>query len=91
MSDYGSAEIRRTDDGHLIVVSADEVIGISVELLAEALGGAGLWVDDGTGLLWLAGDPNYRYRPIRFTTTVHGLDPNTAMEGSRFVVCERVR
>lgn len=87
---YGDAEVRRLDDGNLVVARADDVIGISVELLAEALG-VGLWVD-GEGLLWLAGDPKYKYRPVRFADTfTHGLTADSAVEGARVVVCERVR
>jgi hypothetical protein len=86
---YGDAEIRKLDDGSLEVVNADDVIGISVELLAEAVG-FGLWVG-GDGLLWLAGDPRYRYRPIRFVAKVAGLAPGEAVEGTRMLVCERVQ
>lgn len=92
MSDYGSAELREVpnDDGtkRIEVVSADPVIGISVELLADALGW-GLWVG-GDGLLWLAGDPRYRYRPVRFEAHVEGLTPDQAVEGARVLICERV-
>lgn len=86
---YGDAEIRKRDDGTLEVVSADDVIGISVELLREALG-FGLWVG-GDGLIWLAGDPDYRYRPVRFVANVSGLSQDQAVEGCRMLVCERVR
>lgn len=86
---YGDAEIRQLDDGTLEIVRADDVIGISVELLAEALG-SGLWVD-GDGLLWLAGDPTYKYRPVRFATFARGLTADSAVEGTRVIVCERVR
>lgn len=90
MSDsYGSATIVKTDDGRLAVLAADDVIGISFELLAEATG-TGLWVD-GEGMLWLAGDPNYRYRPVRFDARVGGIEAGQAVEGARMLVCERVR
>lgn len=86
---YGGAVVRKRDDGRLEVVEADDVIGISVELLNEDLG-FGLWVD-GEGLLWLAGDPEYRYRPVRFIAKIEGLQPGDAIEGARMLVCERVR
>lgn len=85
---YGDAELRKHDDGRIEVVRADDVIGISVELLAQSLG-AGLWVG-GDGLLWLAGDPRYRYRPTRFVCNLHGLSVDEAVEGARVLVCERV-
>lgn len=86
---YGAAEVVRREDGTLKVVRADEVIGISVELLAEALG-FGLLVGD-DGLLWLGGDPAYRYRPTRFVAPALGLTSKLPVEGARVVVCERVR
>ncbi len=85
---YGDAELRRLDDGRTEVVRADDVIGISVELLAEAAGW-GLWIG-GDGLLWLAGNPEYRYRPVRFVSNLNGLGPDEAVEGMRVLVCERV-
>lgn len=88
MSDYGDATITRAADGSLVVERADDVIGISVELLAQAVGW-GLHVG-GDGLLWLAGDPSYRYRPVRFVAQVAGLEPGQAAEGVRVLVCERV-
>lgn len=88
MTDYGSAVIR-TEGDRLVVESADDIIGISVELLAEAVGW-GLYVG-ADGLLWLAGDPTYRYRPVRFVAKVEGLQPGEAIEGARMLVCERVR
>lgn len=88
MSEYGSAAIKRHADGRVTVESADDVIGISVELLAEAVGW-GLHVD-GEGLLLLAGDPSYRYRPVRFEARVAGLEPGQAAEGARMLICERV-
>lgn len=78
--DYGSATIERTPSGPR-VVQADDVIGISVELLNEALG-TGLLVDE-QGLLLLVGDPDYRYRPVCFGPA--------GVEGNRVLVCERVR
>ncbi len=86
---YGDAELRKHDDGRLVVIRADDVIGISVELLAEAVG-FGLWVG-GDGLLWLASDPRYRYRPVRFVANVAGLTRDEAIEGARMLVCERVQ
>ena len=87
---YGSAEVLKHEDGTLELVHADDVIGISVELLAGALGTDGLWVG-GDGLLWLCGDPRWRYRPVRFHSSAHGLEAEQAVEGVRFVVCERVQ
>jgi hypothetical protein len=86
---YGDAEMRRHDDGRIEVLRADDVIGISLELLVEAVG-QGLQVD-ADGFLWLGGDGAYRYRPVRFASSVHGLPPGTAAEGARVLVCERVR
>jgi hypothetical protein len=88
MSNYGSAVIVRNDDGTVTVTQADPVIGISFELLAEAEPHL-LWVD-GEGLLWLGGDPRYRYRPIRFESTVSGIPQGMAVEGTRMLICERV-
>lgn len=92
MTAYGTAEIRRllNDDGteRLEVVSADDVIGISVELLAQAVGW-GPWVG-GDGMLWLAGDPAHRYRPVKFEANVAGLESGQAVEGARVLICERV-
>lgn len=82
---YGSAELRTDADGLIEVVAADEVIGISLELLVKAVG-TGLYVDV-DGLLLLAGDRDYRYRPVRFVD--HGVGLPT--EGARVLVCERVR
>lgn len=89
METYGTAEIRRHEDGRLEVVHADPVIGISLELLAQAVAGDGLSVD-GNGYLWLGGDPRYKYRPVRFEASVHGLGAELAVEGCRVLVCERV-
>lgn len=89
METYGSAELRQHDDGRVEVVRADPVIGITVELLVQALAGDGLPVD-GQGHIWLAGDCRYRYRPVRFEASVSGLQPGQAVEGCRVLVCERV-
>lgn len=86
---YGDAEIRKHEDGHLEIVRADDVIGISLELLVEAVGQT--LAVGGDGLLWLCGDPAYRYRPVRFVAHIGGLPPGTAVEGCRMLVCERVR
>jgi hypothetical protein len=71
----GRAEFWRDADDTLTVVSADPIIAISPRLLAEA-DAETLPVDD-DGLIWLAGDSRYRYRPVRFAL-------------GRIVVCERV-
>lgn len=95
MGDYGTAEFRAHygDDGkveRVEVVHADPVIGISLELLAQSTGSRqGLWVD-ADGMLWLAGDPRYRYRPVRFECLVDGLQPGQAVEGTRVLICERM-
>lgn len=82
----GTSEVER-----IVVVSADSVIGISVELLAGATGGWGIWVG-GDGLLWLAGDSRYRYRPIAFECRVAGLSADEAVAGGpRVLICERVQ
>lgn len=61
---FGEAQLRRHDDelGTWVeVVAADDTIGMSLKLLADA---QFLPVqEDGTVLL--AGDPAYRYRPAR--------------------------
>lgn len=80
---YGDAEIRRHDDGRLVVLRADDVIGVAVELLAQADDGS-LPVD-GDGCIWLAGDPTWRYRPVRFDAPP-GADGRPVV-----VVCERVQ
>ena len=86
---YGSAVLRRHHDGRIEVVSADDVIAISMELLEEALGLAtGLYVDH-LGNIWLAGDPNYRYRPVRFESPDYP-EGSKPVEGRRFLICERV-
>lgn len=81
MADYGDATITRHDDGRLTVGRADPVIGISLELLAQA--GERLPVD-ASGCILLASDPRYRYRPVRFA----GLLAD-ASGPCRVLVCER--
>jgi hypothetical protein len=82
MDDYGDAVVTRHDDGRLTVDRADPVIGVSLELLATA--GNLLLVDD-DGCILLAGDSQYRYRPVRFAgLTVDSSGP------CRVLVCERV-
>lgn len=83
MADYGDAVITSIGGGSLIVERADDVIGISTQLLADA--GDNLLVDE-AGCILLAGDPRYRYRPVRFASM--------AIVDSRgpchVLVCERV-
>lgn len=83
MADYGDAAITRQEDGRLVVERADDVIAISLELLAAA--GNELPVDE-SGCILLAGDPRYRYRPVRFVGR-----PDDPTETARMLVCERVR
>jgi hypothetical protein len=83
-ADYGDATFTRHDDGRVTVDHADDVVGISLDLLAMAEA-AHLPVDD-AGCILLAGDPRYRYRPVRFAT-----DPGDPTEMVRVLVCERVR
>lgn len=79
---YGDAEIIRNPDGSPCVVRADPVIGMSLELLATA--GEHLPVD-ADGCLLLGGDPDYRYRPVRFAgLTIEASGP------CWMLVCERV-
>lgn len=73
MADYGEVDVRRGDDGQLEVIRADQTIGITAELLAEAAG-QGL-ATDASGRLVIAGQ--VRYTPVRFD------------QGGRIVVCER--
>lgn len=80
MSDFGTAVIRRHDDGRLAVVEADDLIGVALDLFVEAP--AHLPVD-ADGCILLAGDPEYRYRPVRFASAWSG-GPATVL------VCERV-
>ena len=85
MSDYGSAVIHKREDGRLEVVRADDTIGISCTLLAEDTPGLPV---DSDGCIWLAGDPGYRYRPVRFAgpPSAHYVCAQVSV-----VVCERVR
>lgn len=68
MAEYGSAAFKtHYKDGtvevdHVEVVSADPVIGISLELLGQGE----FWCDDEDGAILLAGDPAYQYRPVGF-------------------------
>lgn len=78
--DYGDAVVTRQADGTLRVDRADPVVGISIELLAQS-DGAAMSIDS-DGYVWLAGDPAYRYRPVRFAPGLGGTP--------RIVVCERV-
>lgn len=87
MIEYGDAVVTRRDDGRLTVDRADPVIGISVELLAQA--GEHMPVDD-DGCIWLAGDPAHRYRPVAFARgTVGSLGPGLAGGRPDMLVCER--
>jgi len=79
---YGNATFKQHDDGRIEVVHADRVIGITLELLAEA--GENLPVDQ-TGCILLAGYPEHRYRPVRFA----GLMPDQS-GSARVLVCEKV-
>lgn len=78
MADYGDATITKNDDGTFTVVHADDVIGISVQLLAEA-DPAALRVTS-EGHLSMGSDGLTLYRPVRF-------DPAS---GTRVLICERV-
>lgn len=84
---YGDATITTAygADGKIeryVVERADPVIGMSLELLAQA--GWTLPVDE-SGCILLAGDPRYRYRPVRFAgTTIDSQGPVAVL------VCERV-
>lgn len=75
MDDYGTAIVELVD-GRPRIVEADDTIGVAPELLANS-DDDGLPVDS-DGCIVLAGDPAYRYRPVRFAA-------------HRVVVCERVR
>lgn len=79
MADYGTAILKKHDDGRITVEHADPVIGISVELLAEAEMAPGLRVTS-EGYLSMGSDGLTMYRPVRF-------DPRS---GTRVLVCERV-
>lgn len=78
MADYGSATITRKDDGSYTVERADDVIGIAVEVLADA-DPAALRVTS-EGHLSMGSDGLTLYRPVRF-------DPAS---GTRVLVCEQV-
>lgn len=80
MSEVGWAELRRSN-GRLEVIAADDVIGFSLDLLGKCP--EGLSVDD-DGLLLLAGNPDYRYRPMMFVSSSHNGPPTV-------LVCERAR
>lgn len=84
MAEFGDATIEDLGDGRLKVVRADDVIGMSLELLATA--GESLPVDEAGNIL-LAGDTAYRYRPVRFAAGQHMVD---ASGPCRILVCERV-
>lgn len=81
---YGCAIISRHDDGRLTVDHAGPTIAITLELLATA--SEQLLAIDNTGCLLLAGDPRYRYRPVRFAA-----NPGDPTETARMLVCERVQ
>lgn len=91
MADYGDVVFTQHDDGRVTVDRADDMIGISVELLARAEPGS-LPVD-GEGCIWLAGDSNYRYRPVRFDTPSLFRPEGSRLAGGhpQVVVCERVK
>ncbi|WP_320069759.1 hypothetical protein [Micromonospora sp. RTGN7] len=81
---YGDATVRRNPDGTLTVLSADRVIGVSVEVLAAA--GDRLPVDP-AGAIALAGDPAHRYLPVRFAAaSPYG----TGGRQVAVIVCERL-
>lgn len=76
MAEFGEATILTAADGSLVVERADDVVGVTVQLLAEFP----QWGFGPDGLLWLTPSGEYRYRPLRFATRVPGV-----------LVCERVR
>lgn len=75
MADYGQATIIELN-GKPVVVQADDVVGVTVDLLASCE----RWMYGPDGLLWLDAVGEYRYRPLRFATDHPGI-----------LVCERVR
>jgi hypothetical protein len=75
VADYGTATILVVD-GKPTVTQADDVIGVTVDLLAECE----RWCFGPDGLFWLDAGGEYRYRPVRFATDAPGV-----------LVCERVR
>lgn len=81
MTGFGDAAIIRHADGSLTVLHADDVIGFSLELLAERPDGL---LVDADGCVQLAGKPGHQYRPTRFVASSHGGPPT-------ILVCERVR
>lgn len=80
----GTGTVRRHDNGRVEVVDVDPVVGISLELLAQA-GPPGFPVDR-AGRIRIAGDPRYLYRAVRFAAArdVDGLP-------AAMIVCKRVR
>jgi hypothetical protein len=62
VADYGEVTVVRHDDGRLEVTHADQIIGVTAELLAQAAG-EGLSTDV-DGRLVIAGQ--VRYTPVRF-------------------------
>jgi hypothetical protein len=74
VADYGTATILVVD-GKPTVTQADDVIGVTVDLLAECE----RWCFGPDGLFWLDPGGEYRYRPVRFATDAPGI-----------LVCERV-
>lgn len=81
---YGAAVLQNVN-GQPVVVEADEVIGIAVELLVN---GADLLPVDGDGCILLGRDPQYRYRPVRFEGRTPGVGWPSPVA---VLVCERVR
>jgi hypothetical protein len=75
VADYGTATILMVD-GKPTITQADDVIGLTVDLLAECE----RWCFGPDGLFWLDAAGEYRYRPVRFATDAPGI-----------LVCERVR
>lgn len=74
---YGALTVVRHDDGRVDVTDMDPVIGITVQLLAEAV--VGLSVDP-DGNLVIAGQ--CAYRPVGFASSNGGR--------ADIVVCQRV-
>lgn len=75
---YGDADIARLPDGRVKVTRADEVIGIAVEVLADADPSV-LYVDP-DGNLVMAGQ--IAYAPIGFAPDTTG--------AARIIICRRV-
>lgn len=78
MADYGDAILKRHDDGRITIERADPVIGITIELLADA--DPALLRVTSEGHLSMGSDGLTLYRPVRF-------DP---AHGTHVVICERV-